>query len=97
MTESISKPTPRAISIAVFVFTVSLIIINLISLVFPSLIESFLEEYDVSYDPFELGTWAIPVIVTNIAILIFGIFYFTKKLPSFIQKGINFIQKLQIS
>jgi len=97
MTESISKPIPRAISIAVFVFTVSLIIINLVSLVFPSLIESFLEEYEVSYDPFELGTWAIPVIITNIAILIFGIFYFTNKLPSVVQNGINFIKNFEVS
>ena len=97
MTESISKPIPRAISIAVFVFTVSLIIINLVSLVFPSLIESFLEEYDVSYDPFELGTWAIPVIITNIAMLVFGIFYFTNKLPSVVQNGINFIKNFEVS
>jgi len=91
------KPKPRAISIAAFVFTASLIIINLVSLVFPSLIESFLEEYDVTYDPFELGTWAIPVIITNIAMLIFGIFYFTKKLPNVVQNGINFIKNFEVS
>ena len=97
MTESISKQNPRIISIAVFVFALALIIINLVSLVFPSLIESFLEEYDVSYDPFELGTWAIPVIITNLAMLVFGIFYFTNKLPSVVQNGISFIKNFEVS
>src|SRR3989337_2218331 len=41
--------------------------------------------------------FALTLIVINIAILIFGIFYFTKKLPSFIQKGINFIKKFEVS
>ena len=85
------------VTYVVFIFALVIILINLVSLVFPSLIITFLDEFGFGGNPFELGTWAIPVIVTNIAVLIFGIFYFSKKLPSFIQKSINFIKNFEVS
>lgn len=85
------------VSYAVFVFALVLVIINIISLIFPSLIGSLLDDSEFSDEPFELGTWAIPAIVTNIAILIFGIFYFTKKLPTTVQNGISFIKNFEVS
>ncbi len=97
MEPSAQKQIPRVISIAVFVFALFLILINLVSLVFPSLVESTLEEHELSYDPFELGTWAIPVIVVNIAILIFAIFYFKNRLPTVVKNGIGFIKNFEIS
>src|SRR3989304_6929935 len=85
------------VTYAVFIFALVIILINLISLVFPSLIVTLLDDSGFGGNPFELGTWAIPVIVTNIAVLGFGILYFSKKLPGFIQNSINFIKNYEVS
>ncbi len=84
------------VTLAVFVFALIIVLINVVSLVFPSLIVVLLDDLG-DDNPFELGSWAVPVIVTNIAILIFGILYFTKKLPSFVRGSINFIKNFEIS
>jgi len=91
------KQNPRIISIAVFAVALVVILINLVSLVFPSLIVTFTDDSGFGGEPFELGSWAIPLIVTNIAVLIFGILYITKRLPSFVQNSINFIKNFEIS
>jgi len=85
------------VTYAVFIFALVIILINLVSLVFPSLIVTLLDDSGFGGNPFELGTWAIHVIVTNIAFLIFGILYFSKKLPGFIQNSINFIKNYEVS
>jgi len=84
------------VSYAVFVFALGIVLINLVSLIFPSLIITLIDE-TVDSNPYELGTWAIPVIVANIAILIFGILYYTKRLPNVVKNGINFILNFEVS
>jgi len=96
METSIQRQKTTIVTLAVFVFALIIVLINVVSLVFPSLIVVLLDDLG-DDNPFELGTWAVPVIVTNIAILIFGILYFTKKLPSFVRGSINFIKNFEIS
>jgi hypothetical protein len=80
----------------VFVFAFIIVLINIVSVVFPSLIVVLLDDLG-DDNPFELGTWAVPVIITNIAILIFGVLYFTKKLPKIVNGGIHFIKNFETS
>jgi len=69
----------------VFLFSITIVLISLISVIFPALIASNnstineLQELGIVFadvNPFELGVWAIPVIISNI--VIFGILFFYK-------------------
>ena len=97
METSIKKPNTSLVSIAVFVFAIVIVLINLFSVIFPSFILTVVDASILNDKPFELGTWAIPVLVTNFAILIFAILYYTKKLPSFVKNSINFILNFEVS
>ena len=84
------------ISYVVFVFALVIVLINVVSLIFPSLIITLIDD-TVDANPYGLGTWAIPVIVANIAVLVFGILYYTKRLPNLVKNGINFILNFEVS
>ena len=94
------------VSWVVFLFTISVVIISIISVIFPTLIvsnnsnlnelrEFGIESFDV--DPFFPGVWAESLIVTNLIILGIAIFYFKKKLPSPIRKSIDFVFSVEVS
>lgn len=91
------KQSPRIISIAIFVFALVIVLINTVSLVFPSLIVSLIDGLETADNPFELGALFLPLLLTNGAVLIFGILYYTKKLPRLVQSGVNFIRNFEIS
>ena len=94
------------VSWVVFLFTISVVIISIISVIFPTLIvsnnsnlnelrEFGIESFDV--DPFFPGVWAESLIVTNLIILGIAILYFKKKLPSPIRKSIDFVFSVEVS
>ena len=94
------------VSWAVFLFTISIVILSLISVIFPTLIVSNnsnlseLREFGIepfSVDPFFLGVWAEPLIVTNLIILGIAVLYIKKKLPSPIRKSIDFVFSVEVS
>jgi len=85
------------ISLAVFVIALVIISINLVSLFFPSLIIVLVSGSEVQDDPFEPSSWIIPFFVTNLSLLVFGILYYTKKLPQFIGNSIKFILNFEVS
>ena len=87
----------NVISLAVFIIALVIILINLVSLIFPSLIIMIVSGSEVQDNPFEIGPWAAPLLVTNISILVFGILYYTKKLPSVFPNAIHFIRSFEIS
>ncbi len=73
----------------VFSFTTILVLISLVPVVFPALFSETFFETDAErigvsthfeLEPFELGVLAIPLIVTNIGVLIFFIFLWKKQL-----------------
>jgi len=71
----------------VFLFTISVVLISLTSVVFPALIVSNVTNvsdlpelgiYPIKINPFEAGVWAVPLLVTNLVVLGIVILYFKK-------------------
>jgi len=90
----------------VFLFSLVIVLINLISVVFPALIASsnstIAELQDLGIpllpvDPFVIGVLAYPLIATNIVVFGLTILYFKKRLPIFLTRSINFIFNFEIS
>jgi len=90
----------------VFLFTISVVLISLTSVVFPALIVSNVTNvsdlpelgiYPIKINPFEAGVWAVPLLVTNLVVLGIAILYFKKKLPYLITRSIDFIFSFEIS
>jgi|TARA_B110000014_G_C20067178_1_gene556235 hypothetical protein len=69
----------------------------MISIIFPSLFSSISGKFSSNLVPFELGIFGIPVIISNIFLLSFGILYYKKKLPNLISNSINKIRSFEIS
>ena len=91
------KQISQIISYAVFVFALIIILINLVSLVFPALIVTQINETIPGENTFELGSWTVPLITTNIGILVFGILFYKNKIPSVVKKYVNFIYSFEVS
>jgi len=104
--ESSEKLRPSAISWIVFFFTISIVILSLIPVVFPSLIvASFtqvndLEQYDISgleIDPFQAGPLSGALFVTSGIVFGLAILYFKNKLPKSISKAFQLIFNFEVS
>lgn len=91
------KQKTSIITYIVFVIALVVVFINLTSLFFPSLFTTLVKGSMMEGDPFERGTWAIPVLVTNLAVLAFGTLYYIKKLPNFFRNSIKFILEFEVS
>ena len=87
----------KSITYAVFLFSIGIIGISVISVIFPALIISQTYEFPLDLNPFEISPWALPIISTAIALFVFGFLHYKKKLPSSLSNGINFILNLEIS
>ena len=78
----ISKST--ILSYVVFAFSISIILLCSVSVIFPALIQSTTSEfsefpfYSPLVDPFELGGLAIPFVILNGVVLLIGIVYYKK-------------------
>jgi len=75
----------KLISWIVFLFSIIIVLISFVSVVFPALIQSSFSEFrDLDFysqvlDPFELGGLAIPFLAVNFILLGFGFFYHKKR------------------
>lgn len=73
------------LSYGVFGFSISIILLCCISIIFPALILSINSEYKElpfytqQVDPFEIGVIAIPFVILNVIILLIGVIYYKKK------------------
>ena len=85
------------ITLAVFIFALVIVLINLVSLVFPTLLVTQASESATGENPYELGAWAAPVIITNIGVLVFGILFYKNKMPDTIKKSIKTIYNFEVS
>ena len=94
MSETIISKT---ITYLVFLFSIGIIGISIISVIFPALIISQTYEFPPDLNPFETSPWALPIISTTISLLIFGFLHYKKKLPFSLSNGINFILNFEIS
>ena len=83
MSRSMNKFSP-ILSYAIFAFSVSIILLCSVSVIFPALIQSVTSEfsdfpfYTPLVDPFELGALAVPFVVLNGIVLLIGIVYYKK-------------------
>ena len=83
MAKSMKSFSP-ILSYAVFTFSVSIVLLCSVSIIFPALIQSTYSEfsefpfYTPLSDPFELGGLAIPFVILNGIILLIGIIYYKK-------------------
>ena len=87
----------KSITYAVFLFSIGIIGISVISVIFPALIISQTYDFPLDLNPFETSPWALPIISTTISLLIFGFLHYKKKLPFSLSNGINFILNFEIS
>lgn len=85
------------VSYAVFIITLTIVLANLISLFFPALLVPLTTEFESAIDPFEPGGWTLPALVTNFALVCFGIMYYKKKIPNKILNAIQFILNFEVS
>ena len=89
----------RFLSWAVFLATFAVVLINLITVVFPALLMGSLTgtKFPVTINLFETGVWTYPLLVSNFMIFAIMILYFKNKLPSLIKKSIKFIFNFEVS
>ena len=72
------------LSYGVFAFSISIVLLCCVSVIFPALISSVTSEfsefpfYTPQVDPFEIGTLAIPFLILNGIVLLIGIVYYKK-------------------
>jgi len=79
------------------IVTIFFISIGVISIVFPSLFSSVFGKFSTNLLPYEIGILGIPVILSNLVLLSFGILYYKNKLPSTISSSIDRIRIFEIS
>ena len=87
------------ISWIIFLITVSLILVVVVSSMFPALLPRTIGglENRLGVDPFDIGPWAYPLLIGNFVIFSLIILYFKNKLPMLFKKSINFIFNFEIS
>ena len=71
--------------------------LTVLTMIFPALFSSTFGKYSENLNPTEIGVYAIPVLLTNMALLIFGFFYYRKKLPPSLISGINAVRSFEIT
>ncbi|HXV38140.1 MAG TPA: hypothetical protein VD699_01005, partial [Nitrosopumilaceae archaeon] len=84
-------------SYAAFLFTLTIVSLNLISVVFPAFIMTSVNPYPSDLNSFELGPLTAPLVAANVILISVGLAYYKKKLPSSIYKLINSFLNFEIS
>jgi len=85
------------ISSIIGIVTIFFVSLSILTIIFPSLFSSIFGKFSNNLIPFEIGILGIPVILSNLAFLIFGITYYKQKLPSSISNSIDRIRTFEIS
>jgi len=94
------------VGLIVFLFSITMVLITLISVVFPALVASNnstiheLRELGITLfeiNSFETGIWAYPLLATNFVVFITALFYYKKKLPDIITKSFDFLFSFEVS
>ena len=94
MSEQISS---KLVTYVVFLTTLGIVGISIISVIFPALIISNTYEFPNNLEPFETSPWAFPIIISIISLLSLGFLYKNEKLPSYFYSGLKFILNFEIS
>ena len=97
MFEKTEEKKSRFITYVVFIFALTVVILNIVSLIFPALLLTSFVSVESRINPFELGSWAIPFLVANLSVLAFGLLYYRKLLPDLITRYFKFILDFEVS
>ena len=84
------------ISNVVGITAIFFILLCTTSIIFPALFSSIFGKFSENLNPFELGVFGIPLIISNVILLSFGTLYYKKKLPGNIFALINKIRIFEI-
>ncbi len=93
------KPRTSIISILVFVATLAVVFISIMSVLFPALIVVSVSPHQdsIPINPLEPGVWALHFLTVNITLLILGLLYFKKRLPTLIMRSVKTILDFEVS
>jgi len=93
------KPKTSIISILVFVATLAVVFISIMSVLFPALIVVSVSPYQdsIPINPLEPGVWALHFFAVNITLLVLGLLYFKKRLPNLIMRSVKTILGFEVS
>lgn len=97
MIDKMKEKKSEIISHIVLIFTFSVVIFSLVSLIFPALLVTSIVGSESDVNSFELGAWAIPLLAVNLPILVFGLLYYRHLLPSVINKFFKSILNFELS
>lgn len=86
-------------SLLIFLVTIAVVIVTLIPVVFPALLLRTMGGSDdlTGINPFELGVWAYPFLITNSVIFVFGVLYIKKRLPKLVTKQVRSVIDFEMS
>jgi len=95
-------PNNQAIPWIVFLFSISIVLISFVSVIFPALVLVSNTEFipgiePVLPKPFETGVWSVGVIVTSIITLGLAFLFFKNKLPNFLNRLLSKIFDFEVS
>tara|TARA_B100000029_G_scaffold508902_1_gene596837 strand:+ start:66 stop:1268 length:1203 start_codon:yes stop_codon:yes gene_type:complete len=76
--------------------TIFFVFLATISIIFPSLFSSIFGKFNTNLVSHEIGVLAIPVLISNLILISFGILYYKQKLPIRIHNVINTIRSFEI-
>ena len=97
MYEETEQKKSRIITYIVFGFALVVVILNIISLIFPALFLTWFGISESNFNSLELGAWTIPFFIINLSILVFGILYYRKMVPDKISSSFEFILNFETS
>ena len=84
---NVRKQRQTALSLMIFLVAIEIVLISLVTVVFPALIARSVSPVAIStIDPFEVGAYAMPLILSNVIIFGIAILYKINKLPIFLNK-----------
>jgi len=97
--KKINSQFSNLVTLGIFLITLIFVIITLTSTLFPNLLLTSFgsNENYANIDPFEMGIWGIPLLITNLIIFGLTLLYWKNKLPQIITKSIRFIFNFEIS
>ena len=91
------QTSSRLVTYVVFLFSLGIIGISLVSMSFPALIITSTYDFSLEIDPFESSPWLVPIIISTIILLSVGFLYLRKKFPTRIHNIIDYILSFEIS
>ncbi len=93
----VKKESQSILTKIVFLSAFSIILLNLVSIIFPALIISLASVHESILEPFEVGPLAFPLLVSSFTLFGIGLAYYKKKLPPIVSKPIGYFLNFEIS